>query len=159
MLTYSELSAARKKELRATHHLYKRVSGEIVWALLEENGINTDYASVFLDDFLSEMHYLISVMDQLEKNTDAFFTFVAHEAVCASCNPFVGKIVSAGDADWRKCLPPFAVGCHITCQILSADEIQALSPEEKQSRLCRTRDLPLSGFSLLCSLVSQKSLS
>jgi hypothetical protein len=121
---------------------------------LEERGFDPAAAGAFLDEFLQEMQRMIALMAQLESKEDGFFTLVAPEAACPWCAPLAGKIVSAGDAGWRNCLPPLAAGCHMRCRILSADEVRALSPEEKQARLRRPEDLPLPDCGVLCPLVN-----
>jgi len=140
----------RKKILRNAHHLYKRIGGAVVWGLLEECGLGDGtYAGVFLDEYLKEMSYIISVMEELEKGESVFFTFFVHEPGCAWCTSIAGKIISIGDADWRNCLPPFAVGCRMSCRTLSVAAMQALSAGEKESRLMVAHDLVLPACSLL----------
>ena len=151
------MTPVEKKALRDAHHLYRRISGAVVWGLLEECGLDDTYASAFLDAHLKEMHYILTVMDACERGDAAYFTFFVHEPGCAWCTTYADKIVAIGDADWRNCLPPFAVGCRMSCRALSALEIQALSPGVKESRLMMAHDLTLPACSVLCPLVSEEA--
>ena len=148
----------RKKSLRNAHRLYKRIGGAVIWGLLEECGIGDDaYASAFLDEHLKEMSYTISVMEELELGEAGYFTFFVHEPGCVWCTSFTDKIISVDDVDWRNCLPPFAVGCRMSCRTLSALEIQALPADEKASRLIMAHDFSLPACSLLCPLVGKET--
>ena len=148
---------AAKKSLRDAHHLYRRISGSVVWGLLEECGLDDTCVSAFLDEHNKEMHYIISLMEECERGETTFFTFFAHEPGCAWCTSYADKIISIGDAGWRNCLPPFAVGCRMSCCALSVLEIQALSSREKEARLMMAHDLTLPACGLLCPLVSKEA--
>ena len=146
-----------KKTLRDAHHLYRRISGAVVWGLLEECGLDDTYVSAFLDEHIKEMHYILNVMEVCERGEAAFFTFFVHEPGCAWCTSYADKIISIGDADWRNCLPPFAVGCRMSYRALSVLEIQTLSSEEKEARLMMAHDFTLPACSLLCPLVNKEA--
>ena len=143
----SSLPSGKSKELRNKHALYKRMSGEVVWLLLEENGYDADFCDTFMNQVFADMHHTLNVMNELEDNPAKYLAFEVAEKACKKCACLAGKVVPATDPLWVSCLPPFGVGCKVTCK--------AVSYEEATHSCCTIVDaktLQAPATSLLCSL-------
>lgn len=117
-------SPERKKFLRSQHHLYTRLSGDVVWGLFEESGYNAQACEQAMDTFIAGMYAVLSVMDQLEANKAAYLVLQGDGNVCEACRPLLGKGISRDDPAWWRFVPPFAVGCAVKCAALTKAAIQ-----------------------------------
>ncbi len=117
-----ELSSEEKKALRNRHPLYTRLSGDVVWALFEDLGYDPERCGEAMDAFIAEMHHTLAVMRRLE--TDAAAYLVLRGKLCERCALLADQALSAANPDWRRFLPPFAVGCRITCDALDAAAVK-----------------------------------
>ncbi len=142
-MLYDDLTSEEKKRLRNIHPLYKRLSGDVVWALLQENGFDDNVAGKLMDAVLDEMHGVVAAMSAVERNPQMSLTLKAKGPVCERCAVFHGTVLSSVNPQWIDFLPPFAVGCQMTCEVTSPhakdesgciDAAQLLAPE--YSLLC-----------------------
>lgn len=141
------LSSEQSKALRRRHPLYTRLSGDTVWGLLEETGLDADACGTAMDAFLADMREVLLVMDRLERGEAGYLAFRLKGPVCAQCGLLAGKAVTTADSHWRSCLPPFAVGCSVGCLALN----QADLAREPRS-VVPVADLTLPRRALLCAL-------
>lgn len=111
----TSLSSDDKKNLRGRHPLYSRLSGDVVWGFFEEQGYDAEACGQAMDDFIARMHEILAAMDALEKNTASCFSLHPDTVQCQQCGAFSGKVISNSTPQWRRFLPPFAVGCTVRC--------------------------------------------
>lgn len=109
------LSPACKKDLRSRHPLYARLSGDVVWGIFEENGYDEAACGTAMDDFFARMNDILQSMNALEKNKARCFTLHPDDAQCQECHALAGQVIATSTPDWRRFLPPFAVGCTVRC--------------------------------------------
>ncbi len=114
-----ELSAGESRELRNRHPLYARLSGDVIWALFEELGYDDEQCGQALDAAIAQMHHVLAVMRRLENDPTAYFV-LRGDPVCECCAPLLRGAFPAARPAWRRFLPPFAVGCRMSCEILDA---------------------------------------
>lgn len=113
------LSSEESKELRNRHPLYARLSGDVVWALFEELGYDDEQCGRAMDAVIAQMHHVLAVMRRLESDPTAHFVLRGDPA-CERCAPLMRAAFPATHPAWRRFLPPFAVGCRMSCEALDA---------------------------------------
>ncbi len=116
------MSAERGKELRGRHSLYSRLSGEVVWGLYEELGYSVEDCGKAMDAFLEQMREVLLVMAALEAEPEGYFALEFSNSDCACCQSIPERVIPVARADWRRFLPPFAVGCKAKARILNDAE-------------------------------------
>ncbi len=122
MKNKNTISAERGKELRGRHPLYSRLSGEVVWGLYEELGYSVEDCGKAMDVFLEQMCEILLVMDALEAKSEGCFILEFSNSECAGSQNISERVIPVSKADWRKFLPPFAVGCNAAIKMLNAAE-------------------------------------
>lgn len=123
MLHDSQLSSRRKQSLRGSHPLYRRLSGDVIWALYEEQGFTQEECGIAMDAFIAQMHNVLAVMARIEEDKNLFLGFEYRQRGCEQCAGLAGKAVPGSDPEWRRCLPPYAVGCSVDCIALDKQEL------------------------------------
>lgn len=143
----SQLSSRRKQALRGSHPLYRRLSGDVIWALYEEQGFTQEECGIAMDAFIAQMHAVLAVMARIEENKDLFLGFEFGRKVCEECAELAGKAVPGSDPEWRRCLPPYAVGCAVGCVALDKQELL-----QRGIRIEHSSTLVLPDHPLMCPL-------
>ncbi len=149
---YDALTPAQQKALRNRHPLYGRLSGEAVWVLLQECGLDEMGIDRFMDGLFVEMRTTIVLMDALERGAAKGFCYEAVWPLCPACASLAGRIVFAAKTDWLRLLPPFAVGCGLRCRLVREEDASALLKKEKVYTV--PDEMP--SCSLICDLVKTR---
>ena len=145
-----ELSSDEKRLLRSRHPLYTKLSGDVIWELFEENGYDADTCGKAMDNFIEDMYAVLSVMDNLENGHGSCFGYILKAQGCEQCASLEGKALFASH-DWKIFLPPFAVGCALTCKVMDEEDIASgkytlVAPEDlltpERNLLCPLLTLP-----------------
>lgn len=148
------MNSSNGKRLRSIHPLYKRLSGDVVWVLLEEYGYDQSQCGQFLDQTIAQMHKILAVMEKVEQVPGlacVYEKWVDKEGtctVCDCCGFLEGKVVPGTGAAAFAFFPPFGVGCQMGCRVVHGQ--QALEPGKDLTPL-RPEDIPQ--HSLCCSLL------
>jgi len=117
------------RELLARHPLFGRLSGQVVWNLLEEEGVpepDIDGFMLRLDDVLPRVAEFVKVflnppgpgwLVRLELSGPLPWGVAAEAAppakACAVCRALDGFVFPAGDPASLPFLPPFSLGCRL----------------------------------------------
>lgn len=121
--------------LRALHPFYKIMAGDTLWELFIESGFTEDECGPLLDKSIEQMHEVLDLMRAVEKKEAQGFVYTAGQGkLCSACGSLVGKKVEGGDL--FQMLPPFAVGCPLSCRVLK-DEDKDL-PEADPEKIMRS---------------------
>lgn len=141
------LSSEESRALRSRHPLYTRLSGDVIWGLFEESGLDEEACGRAMDDFIADMMEILPVMDRLERGEAEYFVFRVKGTACDRYASLDGKAVAVANQDWRRFLPPFAVGCAVSCRALNEAE---LAPEACTA--IQAGDLEIPEGKLICPL-------
>lgn len=117
------LSSEESRALRSRHPLYTRLSGDVIWGLFEESGLDAEACGKAMDDFIADMMEILPAMDRLERQEAEYFVFRLKASACDRCASLDGKAVAVTNPNWRRLLPPFAVGCAVSCRALDEAEL------------------------------------
>lgn len=134
------------------HPLFTRLSGQVVWLLMEEHEASDEDLNAFMDsvmewrtEHLKTMRALIEDRSlYLEITIDHIEHLADKQQACATCQKLRGKIIAASHPDFIRMLPPYSLGCRCRGKILTATELpenpEFLSPEDcpKHSFMCPT---------------------
>lgn len=119
-----EPTSARGRELRGRHPLYARLSGDVVWVLFEDLGLDAEACGRAMDEFIAQMGRVLEAMDCLDRGEARSFVLGNVPETCACCRSLAGHTLSASGQAWTELLPPFAVGCPVECLPLQTDEAE-----------------------------------
>ncbi len=126
------------KELRAMHPLYRRLSGEVLWLFLEEQGLGPEECDSLMQHFLQEMEDNLRVMQKLLAHPERFlFLQLPHEhaaRACPECAALHGMLLPATRPDWLNFMPPFGIGCPLKASALSPQAAEQAKIQEKAKR-------------------------
>lgn len=122
-MTHTKLDPAQSKQLRNQHPLYQKLSGDVIWVLYEERGFDAEACGKAMDEFIATMHSTVAVMQALDNGTAQHFA-VQGEPRGEQCGAAIGQSISTDSPQWRECLPPYAVGCSLSCRVIETDKPQ-----------------------------------
>ncbi len=134
-----ELAPEVKKRLRAEHPLYTRLSGDVVWALLEEAGLDPEHCEVMMDEVLAAMNQTLKAMAAVEQGSALALRLQLDEDACPHAAALNGAVINPANGDWKKALPPYAVGCSalgIAADVPGQDAGQDLPPRPACGLIC-----------------------
>lgn len=128
-MSENALDSTQSRQLRNQHPLYTKLSGDVVWLLYEERGYDAKACEQAMDAFIATMHSTLAVMHSIESGAAHHF-IVQGKPCCTQYRHLAGKIFAASGPNWREYLPPYAVGCPLTCRLLAATELPALHAKQ-----------------------------
>lgn len=114
--------------LLETHPLFRRLSGQIVWLLLEEQELSEAAIGAFLDRIEELRQATIQLMvDVAAGHGPAYLELVrgdggnplaaapeyARGETCADCARIAGRVIDTSAPDWQTLLPPYGLGCRL----------------------------------------------
>lgn len=116
------MDRATAGRLRNLHPLYTTVSGAVLWELFLELGYCDEECGSLLDSHVGAMHNILDIMLALESGEAVGYVYTAEDStrLCENCKALVGKKVITGAF---TSLPPFAVGCPLSCKPLAQDDL------------------------------------
>lgn len=134
------------------HPLFTRLSGQVVWLLMEEHDASSEDINAFMDNVMAwRSAHLQNMRELLEDNSlymqitiDRIGDIPVDQEACKTCEALNGKIIPASHPDFISMLPPYSLGCRCRGKILTKEELpddsQLLSVEEcpKHSFMCPT---------------------
>lgn len=153
-MTNTTPDAAQSKILRNQHPLYQKLSGDVIWVLYEERGFDAEACGKALDDFIDTMHRTVAVMQALESGIAKHFVVQGAARGCAY-EALTGQIFSTDRAEWRKFLPPYAVGCSLNCRALEAAELQSPQGLGLKKPAVAVQDMQPPHCALFCSCLER----
>lgn len=134
------------------HPLFTRLSGQVVWLLMEEHDASSEDVNAFMDNVMAwRSAHLQNMRELLEDNSLYMQITVDHigdipvdQEACKTCEALNGKIIPASHPEIISMLPPYSLGCRCRGKIITKEELpdnpQLLSVEEcpKHSFMCST---------------------
>lgn len=142
--------------------MFRRLSGQVIWALLEENDASQDECGVFMDIFYARFQNLVRVLAKTKSHPDGYIRITAgpaHDRLsetsgacvgCSGCNALAGNIYPASMTNLIEHLPPYSLGCSLSMEFLQAslelsqdeqDQIQDSLPQVCYQLCCPRRPL------------------
>lgn len=122
------------KHLLDLHPLLSRLSGEVIWMLFEEEGVDASRIDSFFAFFEQELRETVELIRRLSapENLDAVFVRIERNPelaaiagdipACPTCAALAGKVIPAATPGLMRWLPPFSLGCRLRAVCISADE-------------------------------------
>ncbi len=128
-----------KKQLLAQHPLLSKLSGQVVWMLFEEEGVDAACIDSFFDYFGRMLGDTVALMRRVQNPQDQGAAFVRLEPdpelvafagtipMCSRCAALSGLVLPSDSPDLFRWLPPYSLGCRLRPVCISAEEA-ALAP-------------------------------
>lgn len=140
--------SAESKQLLAEHPLFKRLTGQVVWTLLEEAGLDPDAIDAFMDRYERLKAETIALIKELDEEGGALQIIRdgSERSACDSCNLLVGHCIPGDVIHPIRLMPPYGLGCRLRVRHLPPAE---LFGNTEARLLLETEDLPQNGP--LCS--------
>ncbi len=122
------------KKLLARHPLLSKLSGEVIWMLFEEEGVDAKTIDSFFDYFGRLLRETVALMGRLLDPDDtgaSYFrirqcpeivAFAGAAPFCSSCATLSGLVIPVSQPDFTRWLPPYSLGCRLRAECLSAEE-------------------------------------
>lgn len=135
----------------AMHPLFKRLSGQVIWALLEEAELDPDAIDAFMDRFEKLRAETLSLLDELD-NEGGALEIVARNATCPaceSCASLVGRCIPGDVPAPYSLMPPYGLGCRLTARHLPP---ATLMTNTDARLLIDPEDLPVGGPMCSCAM-------
>lgn len=142
------------------HPMFRRLSGQVIWALLEENDATQDECGLFMDSFYERFQNMVRVLARTQSHPNGFIRITAgqaHEklmrdakqgcASCTACASLAGTIYPASMPQLIEHLPPYSLGCSLGIEFLKALP-EVLEPSVGKDGL--QEDLPEVSYQLCC---------
>lgn len=115
------------------HPFFRRMTGQVVWALFDEMGVDPADTDAFLELYAAERAAAADLVRRMMDGAldGGFLELVAAprtvddpSAPCADCRTLAGRVIPV-DANNRMgavvCLPPFALGCRLSVAEFGAE--------------------------------------
>ncbi|WP_430735090.1 hypothetical protein [Halodesulfovibrio aestuarii] len=140
------------KTLSNIHPLFSRLSGEVIWLLMEEHDASSEDINVFMDNVMAWRSAHLQNMRRLFENKELYLQITvdrvgdipADQEACITCEKLSGKIIPASHPDLISLLPPYSLGCRCRGKIITKAELPE-SPDylpledcPKHSFMCST---------------------
>ena len=118
-------------KLSNAHPLFSRLSGQVLWVLMEEHGVSEadidafmDHAMQWRESHLTVMHDLLEHPEQYMQITiDTVEGLPQEQHACATCENLRGKVLPASHPDLIAMLPPYSLGCRARARMITKDEL------------------------------------
>lgn len=135
---------AESKQLLAEHPLFKRLTGQVVWTLLEEAGLDPDAIDAFMDRYELLKVATIDLLKELDEEGGALEIVEdgAKGPACKSCQQLVGWCIPGDVPQPVRLMPPYGLGCRLRARHLLPAE---LFGNTEARLLLNTDDLPQEG--------------
>lgn len=149
----TRLYTPEAKELMSRHPLFKRLTGQVVWTLLEEAGLDPDAIDAFMSRFEKLRAETLDLLDELD-NEGGALEITEHSTICASCEScagLVGHCIPGDVPDPIRLMPPYGLGCRLTARHLQPATLLA---NTEARLLIDPDDLP--GGGPLCSCAMEQ---
>lgn len=140
------------KQLADAHPLFTRLSGQVIWLLMEENDADEADINAYMDNVMQWRESHLDTMRELLDNSEKYMTIIIDpidgltedQHACATCEKLKGKIVPASHPDLIKMLPPYSLGCRARAKVINKNDLPEdavmLTQEDcpKHSFMCST---------------------
>ena len=134
------------------HPLFTRLSGQVIWLLMEEHDASSEDVNAYMDNVMAwKTAHLQTMRRVLEDNNLYVQITVDHigdiptdQEACKTCESLSDKIIPASHPDLISMLPPYSLGCRCRGKIITEAELPKkpdfLTPEDcpKHSFMCET---------------------
>ena len=116
------------------HPLLRRLSGQAIWNLLEEEGLSEDHIAVALDRFEAAKAACVDLLyraaDPAERAARPWVLLRRDPAApaCPGCAALQHRLAAASDLDLADLLPPFGLGCALTAELAGEADLAGLAP-------------------------------
>ncbi len=112
--------------------MFRRLSGQVIWALLEENDASQDECGLFMDTFYTRFQAMVRVLARTKSHPSGYIRITADKAHdglatateacqgCVGCSSLVGTIYPASMPRLIEHLPPYSLGCSLGLEFLKA---------------------------------------
>ena len=119
------------QELASRHPLFNRLTGQVIWLLFEERGIEPPVIDAFMGRYLAwrerHLEILRPVLEQRAEDTPYIqIQTRPGSGACASCASLNGLILPVGSPLARNFLPPYSLGCRTSAVLLSRAAFNSL---------------------------------
>ncbi len=138
------------------HPMFRRLSGQVIWGLLEENDATQEECGLFMDTFYERFQTMVGALARTASHPSGFIRITAgpaHDALsahgdacqgCAGCETLAGTIYPASMPHLIAHLPPYSIGCSLGIKFLKvlpefSDEQVQDSPPQSTYQLCCPR--------------------
>lgn len=136
------------------HPMFRRLSGQVIWALLEENDASQEECGLFMDTFYERFQNLVRVLARTKSHPHGFIRIIAgpaHDKLhdegpctgCTGCDSLAGAIYPANMPNLIEHLPPYSIGCSLSMEFLKV--LPEVSP-----KIPLEQSLPQSTYQLCC---------
>ena len=122
------------------HPLVRRLSGEVIWLMLEEQGVPDAEIQAFMERWEKPMFTALHALDRLTApGARGGIRILVPDAgaACARCAALDGLVVPAGHPSLAGLCPPFALDCPARAELLEPGHPdfarameRALSPDD-----------------------------
>ena len=140
------------KKLSDAHPLFTRLSGQVIWLLMEENDVSETDINAFMDSVMEWRESHLDAMQELQENPEKYMLITVDriddlpedQHSCATCEKLNGKILPASHPDLIKMLPPYSLGCRARAKVISKKDVPQTAKEmrmedcPKHSFMCPT---------------------
>lgn len=132
------------KECAEQHPLFRRLTGQVVWLLFEEQGAAPENIDAFMEALLSMRKQQLEVMATLMQNPELLLRITVAEQgpPCTQCAIYDGGLLPASHPNLLLWLPPFSLGCR--CRM------EAVPPDALPTHAVQLAQLPLPEHMLCC---------
>lgn len=102
-----------RKQLAELHPLFNRLSGQVIWTLLEDNDATPEEADLFMTRYFAWRDAVLDTMQRMYANPRGFVVLRTQDCgrACPKCARLDGHYFSAAMPDLADHLPPFSIGC------------------------------------------------
>ncbi|SIN69723.1 hypothetical protein [Halodesulfovibrio marinisediminis] len=132
------------------HPLFTRLSGQVIWLLMEENEASPEDLNAFMDNVMAWRSNHLQTMRNLIEDKKLYMQITVDriedipedQEACTTCESLCGKIIPASHPDLIAMLPPYSLGCRCRGEIITESELPEspdfLTPEDcpKHSFMC-----------------------
>ncbi|MFI3270484.1 MAG: hypothetical protein R3Y11_00015 [Pseudomonadota bacterium] len=148
------------------HPMFRRLSGQVIWALLEENDASQEECGLFMDTFYERFQAMVRVLARTKSHPSGYIRITAGKAHdilptalptgaegckgCVGCSSLAGTIYPASMPKLIEHLPPYSIGCSLGMEFLKA------LPELSEAKAANKADvivqdaLPEVSYQLCC---------
>lgn len=134
------------------HPLFTRLSGQVIWLLMEEHDASSEDVDAFMDNVMAWKSAHLQTMRRLLEDKKLYLQIAvdriddipADQEACIKCESLSNKIIPASHPDLISMLPPYSLGCRCRGKIITEAELPEspdyLSLEDcpKHSFMCPT---------------------
>jgi hypothetical protein len=116
------------------HPLLRRLSGQVIWNLLEEEGRSEAQIAAALDSFEQAKAACVDLLrraaDPAERASRPWVLLrLAPELpACPGCTALANTVLAADLPDLAELIPPFGLGCALTASLAGDGDLAGLAP-------------------------------